>query len=376
MLGSLPSRVSIQLRPCFDHNYDLKPKDIPLPKYSQEIISKIFTTSLTEWSVNKIENISDVSANSNYIIDADNGQEKKNFFLKIYNNSTRAAKSCEPLVYNLLTYKSNHTVKKFADGAYENDNFLIVEYIPGQELLKIVENQSTTNEQLATLARQLLSFLDECLSIKATGYGFLNIENPQPASMPQGILPKWVDFFSINISGIKKTITENGSKLDENDTKALRLIIEALEKFIKKNENYFSLTNQKLIPIDLNLKNFIVDDNQKLHAVDLESFLIGDSLLPYGELFGHVYKSPFGTQFDKLWAKWTEPQREIVHFYALLSNINVFAYQLIHAKEPIALSKSHVWGNPNNFFDLMADHYQEITKEFLSLRPATLQKLF
>jgi hypothetical protein len=67
-----------------------------------------------------------------------------------------------------------------------------------------------------------------------------------------------------------------------------------------------------------------------------------------------------------LWTKWTESQNQIVHFYALLSNINVFSYQLIHSNGLIALNKSYVWGNPNNFFDLMADHYQAITKKSLS----------
>lgn len=322
-------------------------------------IQNIFATYMPDWVTAQIQSSPNLSANEVFFVTAHSNDLTKKFVIKIYGEETRAAPSCEPLMYNLLSSQSQSlaTAKKQIDGIHNGHAFLITEYIPGQELLQIIEDNKADSNLFTLLANQLINFINECIGIKNSGYGFIDTNNKDIA---HGVLASWVDFLHININHIKKIFSENANKLDENDNLFLEGAFNHLSTFIINNDEHFKNLSPKLIPIDLNLRNFIVSETNELHMIDLESFLIGDELLAYGELFGHVYKTPFGECFAKLWDDWNSQQKQLIHFYALLSNMNVLAFKISKSETPIKLTESYLWGNSNNFHALIFEHGQYI----------------
>ena len=327
---------------------------------NRKIFSKlaqiIFSKKMPEFSEFQVNEISGDSANAVFSISID-GENK--FFLKIYDKEVRrAVAGKEKVIYHILDGKSDHVVSIVSHGVYENNEFIIVPFLKGIELLKVIEDKDTSSERLKSLSKQVFTFIEDCTQNTTEGYGSLNDDGV-------GSFIKWKEFIEKNINSMNESIDILIRSCGESHREFLLSVIESLKRFANVYEWYFDSVQSRLTPVDLNLCNFLVTGEGKLFAVDLESFVAGDPLIAYGELMGHIYNSPFEKYFSFLWDRWSDPQKNIVHFYALMCNLNVFVFcalQENRAPKGINLESICPWGNPNTFIELMSMHQKVIQK--------------
>lgn len=320
------------------------------------IAQAIFSETMPEFRQFQINEISGEFANTVFAISL-NGENK--FFLKIYDQEIRrAVAGKEDVVYRILNGKSDHVLNIINHGVYDNHEFIIVPFLKGTELLKVLKDQDVPSTVLESLSRQIVTFIKDCTQNVIDGYGFLN-------DAGFGLSGKWKDFLEKNIIEISESMGVVNNFCGENCQKFLFSVLESLKQFINDYESYFDSVQSRLTPVDLNLCNFLVTDENKLFAIDLESFVAGDPLIAYGELMGHIYGLPFEKHFSFLWHEWSGFQKNIVHFYSLMCNLNVFVFCVLQEhKAPKGLDLETIcpWGNPNSFISLMSSHQKVILK--------------
>jgi hypothetical protein len=291
------------------------------------------------------------SANETFIVTITNENSANKIFLKVYAPSEgRAVKSCELWIRDILPL-SVPAPQILALGCDGEKNYLVSTFIDGITLLEKVGQSSIMPPDLILLSRQLISFIRDCAAIHMEGFGSIDKESRK------GQYSTLTKFIQNNI----KNASELFDRADMED-KEIRGYVEhylrILNQYVEDNSDYLEASSSRLIPLDLNLNNFIVTIENQVFMTDLESFAAADPLLAFGELYGHVYHSSFGEFFVEEYEKFNEEEQSRIHFYALLSNFNVFcfcaAYKVSNLKELTP------WGNPHSFLSLMAAHEEKI----------------
>lgn len=79
-----------------------------------KLVQNIFVSYMPDWVASKVKISHSLSVNEVFFVTAHNNDLTKKFVVKIYGDETRAATSCEPLMYNLLSNQSQSlaTAKK------------------------------------------------------------------------------------------------------------------------------------------------------------------------------------------------------------------------------------------------------------------------
>lgn len=311
------------------------------------------TTLSEKFTLIDIKTLEQASANITFILIIEDKIKKtaEQFFLKIYKNlSDRAVANCEPWIRDILP-PAVPVPKVLAKGEYNGHNYLITEFIKGETLLSTVQTKSMDNALLASLAQQVITFVNHCAYRNTDGFGSFD------SIRKKGLHNNCNHFLQSNINNAKRMYQ---SIIIENDLikNKMNVYFQALNDFLSDNSYYFNHIESKLVPLDLNLNNFMVTSENKIMATDLESFAGGDPLLAWGELYGHIYHSFFGEFFQSKYEQFNENEQKMIHFYALLSNLNVFCFCLFHSDpNPEALTP---WGNPNTFVHLMDIHLNKM----------------
>ncbi len=291
------------------------------------------------------------SANEAFIVAIKDDDNEYKIFLKIYNSSEgRAVKSCDLWIREILP-PSISVPKILASGIHEGRDYAIMPYIEGITLLEKTTLTDINEADFIALSSQLSQFLRDCTAIPLEGFGSLDKDSKQ------GQYTCLSDFIRNNIQNAYNLFTS--AHLEDGE------IIEHIEKYkqvldtyLENNHDYFDHASSRLIPLDLNLNNFIVTHDNTVLLADLESFAAGDTLLAYGEWYGHVYNSPLGKYFQKEYEKFSTEEQKTIHFYALLGCFNIFCFCVAHHISN--LKELTPWGNPNTFMVLMQAHEEKM----------------
>lgn len=293
--------------------------------------------------VNEIESI---TSSRNFIFIIQSNDQK--YILKIYNTSSRGFYELEDWAYTILE-NFNGLKKKFFSGKDEQTqlSFIITEYIEGKSLNNILNEKKLNNTETHYIGLQIVTFVKCILNIKMNKFGRLI----NPSEGIQGTHKTW----SLSLFDYLANLEQRISNLSDSHQVFLNSILNELMDFFKQNKSYLNQINSTLIPVDLNLSNFLIDDEKlKVFALDLESLWAGDPLLAFGDWMGNTYNTPLYSAFSEHWGKLTEIETNMIRAYAILSNLSALVY--IAEKNTDNLNTATPWGSPHKYIDLINEH--------------------
>ena len=110
--------------------------------------------------------------------------------------------------------------------------------------------------------------------------------------------------------------------------------------------------------MDLNMNNFVVNNNDRIKVINIPVLWSGDWIAPYGELAAHIYKTPLWQPFIDTIRKDGLAQRRI-NLYALLMAYTTLAYVVRFSEED--LEQTRPWGNEQaTFFEIIEYFFSEL----------------
>lgn len=183
------------------------------------------------------------------------------------------------------------------------------------------------------------------------------------------IIESLCDFFS----SISKFSTKGYGLLDENmngKRKSFKeFIFERQSETSKVLKDYPSLSNvfnkiynkyneiliedNKLVPIDTNLKNIMIMPDGSVKFVDPGELISGPIMMGYGDFVAHSYKTVlYERLIEKLELDYI--QNKLLRIYAVFSSLNVLAFLKKNGVDN--LQKVIPYGNRYTFFELIEEH--------------------
>ncbi|MDN3610400.1 hypothetical protein ACODM8_04310 [Vibrio ostreicida] len=321
---------------------------------SASLASTVFHQAMPDWHVMEISGLDIESINDNYRVKARSASTacEQQFFMKLMSETERVAPSYEPFIHELLDGRVRHTLPMTCSGEWNGQRYFITEFVP--ETLELLD--ALTNEVLsqywAQWSEQIVTFIEDCATMTLEkGYGFIDKD------VREATLTNWQSFLEKNLDGLANTIEDIVLKHGSEIGGLLKKLHQEMKHYVETQSQYWCDVPRVLVPIDLNLRNFLVHQSE-LYAIDLETFVIGDPLLAYGEFMGHIHNTPFSETFKQYEPNWTVEQNKQIHFYALLSNLNVFCFVAASVDKGVELDSLKPWGNTHSFIALMQEHHQ------------------
>ena len=290
-------------------------------------------------SINEIEKLGTETKNEVYKIITN---DKRVFILKLLNDDDSSIRNNEVLMYDKL--KNSGFIRDSIKGSYyfdgKTNNLLIIEYIKGSTLLELVQSD---NQQAFKAVENVADYIRFCSDMSVSGYGNLKKNFVGEHSSWLEVLNEYTDKIKIKINNLNMSCSK----------KYMLRIVSDIEKFLSENKSYFINVKAALIPIDLNLTNFLVSARDDFFVLDIDAFWAGDFLLAIGEFIGHIYGSKYYRGFIEKFS-FTAYEQKIVHFYALMCNLDVLLY--IADIDETNLKRQKPYGNDITFFDLYLSH--------------------
>ena len=216
--------------------------------------------------------------------------------------------------------------------------FVLFEYVEGEDLLDLIK-KGIEEKRLKNISRKIYEFLVFITSFKQSKCGKLGRDNS--CSWTKCLLDMHSETTDILLD-----------KINHKYLKEIYDFIISYGKFINK-------ANFSLIPIDLNLKNFLITEKDQIVFLDSGGIIKGDPLLAFGEFLSHTYKTKLGDFFMENISNYNEG---LIHFYACFMNANVLAY--ISKNSNLDLDISKPWGNSHTFKNLMDVHIDKMESHF------------
>lgn len=255
------------------------------------------------------------------------GQAGKDFVVKIYRDRGASRDADVQIVRRFGTF-GGVLKKVFAYQQTPIGRLAIQEYIAGQQLST---QMGATNAR--RYFRQLTDFFAQTAAIKGTRFGRVQ-ENFT------GTHPKWLSFVSDHV----KFLYNNTPGLADV-TGITPLQLQSIAQKTLANRKVES----KLIPADVNLTNFVVDAKRNVRAVDIGSWVYGDSAMPFGLLLAHAWGTPLGNQI--LSSEVFAQNRSAVIFYSLLESISVMSF--IKRNKPGLIKTQTPFGNTTKWAEII-----------------------
>jgi len=220
--------------------------------------------------------------------------------------------------------------RNFLSGRIGGVNFVVVEYIKGKLLSNIIYRINPSEYY-----RQLCNFLMECGKIKTKKYGRLK-------NSLDGSYKNWLRFLLDLEEDIYYRSNDFEKLVGINLCKLKEFTIDLLKK-----RKICSV----LIPVDLNLSNFIITKGGKVRAIEIGSWFAGDPLFPYCLLLTHAWKTPLYNQIIK--DKPIQEDTRISLFYSLLESLSVISFN--KKIYPSKLKTLKPFGNKLSFMNIMEE---------------------
>lgn len=182
-----------------------------------------------------------------------------------------------------------------------------------------------------------------------------------------------IDAICTYFDSISKTKTEGYGKLDTNLKGRYESFIEFLKTRQMESSEYLSsydylskvsskifdkyedilISDTSLTPIDTNMKNIMLLDDNTIKLTDPGEMISGPILMAYGDFTAHTYKTVL---YDELFKRLNLDEDDIkrLRIYAVFSSINILAFL---AKLGVGdLDKVIPYGNKYSFYELIKEH--------------------
>lgn len=283
---------------------------------------KTILMNVIEEQIKNIELISETS-NKVYKIELETGSI---LYGKFYEENSYHADN-ELMLYDLIDnkylkeiyYKS--AVPKFA----------IYEELKGKTIDMLDKYEKDI--QADNIVSNVIEFFNEVSKNKVTGYGKID----------SSLKGKYEDFYSF---------LDERQKGTADILKDYPNLSKLYEKIMSKYSNLIKADNS-LIPIDTNLKNIMLLDNENIKFIDPGEMISGPVLMAYGDVVAHTYKT---TIYDKLMEKLNLNDEEIklVRIYAIFSSLNILAFLKKNGVDN--LEAVIPYGNTYTFYELIKEH--------------------
>ena len=128
--------------------------------------------------------------------------------------------------------------------------------------------------------------------------------------------------------------------------------------FTKIYEKYNSLIieDNSLVPIDTNLKNIMLVDND-IKFIDPGELISGPKLIGYGDFVSHIYKTSLYDCFiNKM--NFNDDDLKRLRIYSIFSSLNILAF--LKKLGINDLENVKPYGNNYTFFELIKEHINEL----------------
>lgn len=267
------------------------------------------------------------------------------YVVKVYARTMELIGNCEQVAYERL--QGNGFVRRcfgISRGGQGRPAWAIFEYVPGTTLLEAIERLQGDPELEQRVVGSILAFIEQCTAIGLPGYGDITVEF-------HGRYSAWKEFLDYCLERLEESVRE---VRDAEVHGVAQRGLAGLRRFRVSADDFLGTRPSCFVPVDLNMSNFLIGDDGRIVALDLENFLAADPLLALGEWTGHTFGTTRYETMMRLSVPLTGIEQACVRFYALLSNLDVLMYI---ANNRVADPKSaRPWGNPNRFCDLIQIH--------------------
>lgn len=298
----------------------------------------------------EIKHVQELHGTKNRVYVLSTNTQKK-YILKIFKASSDThISNKEMLMYHLL--KGSKHIKKIVRF---DEEYVVTEYLSGTSVDEILLSDIELKNKETNIIGDILGFITECGEISGTGVGNFN-DNLLGENIP------WDSYLLRYIEGIHKR---------NKNPEILSFLYDFLKNYIEKNRKQFLNIVPVVIPIDLNLKNFLLDSEGNVKCIDLDAAWLGDYILPYGELLMHIYGTKLYLDFVRNNAEFYIKNCTKIHFYALFTIYSLLSFLNVNSE---SISSIKPWGNQCNFIDLIRSHIYIIENpEIIVLRTNLLK---
>lgn len=294
------------------------------------MIEEIFVEVKKSISIMQVEEIVG-SKNKVYLITDCNG---KKYILKMFSETfVGDIVNKEEVMYELL-----HTSQYIKPVISCGKQYILTEYIEGESVDKLLLKQpekSTVNK----IIKNIVDFINSCNEIKGIGVGAFTKEL-------RGESISWDQYLLRYINNLHHINNKRNSLLN--------FLYNFLEKYIKDNRSYFQNIDSVIAPIDLNLKNFLINREGEVKCIDLDAVWLGDKLLSYGELLMHIYGTNLYIEFVREYGDFYKKNCQKIHFYSLFTTYSILTFL---GNSGLEFEQICPWGNKCKFVELMKGHF-------------------
>lgn len=271
------------------------------------------------------------SKNKVYLITDCNG---KKYILKMFSETfVGDIVNKEEVMYELL-----HTSQYIKPVISCGKQYILTEYIEGESVDKLLLKQPEKNT-VNKIIKNIVDFINSCNEIKGIGVGAFTKEL-------RGESISWDQYLLRYINNLHHINNKRNSLLN--------FLYNFLEKYIKDNRSYFQNIDSVIAPIDLNLKNFLINREGEVKCIDLDAVWLGDKLLSYGELLMHIYGTNLYIEFVREYGDFYEKNCQKIHFYSLFTTYSILTFL---GNSGLEFEQICPWGNKCKFVELMKGHF-------------------
>lgn len=294
------------------------------------MIEEIFFEVKKSISIMQVEEIVG-SKNKVYLITDCNG---KKYILKMFSETfVGDIVNKEEVMYELL-----HTSQYIKPVISCGKQYILTEYIEGESVDKLLLKQPEKNT-VNKIIKNIVDFINSCNEIKGIGVGAFTKEL-------RGESISWDQYLLRYINNLHHINNKRNSLLN--------FLYNFLEKYIKDNRSYFQNIDPVIAPIDLNLKNFLINREGEVKCIDLDAVWLGDKLLSYGELLMHIYGTNLYIEFVREYGDFYEKNCQKIHFYSLFTTYSILTFL---GNSGLEFEQICPWGNKCKFVELMKGHF-------------------
>lgn len=286
--------------------------------------------------INKIEQIKNESRflifckDKKYLCDVFSENHLSSYKSAIYSFQKIGANPCiNPILYS--------------DSDPEIGHYILTEQVDGKTLKELFETQNLNKIEINYLISQFINYLKFCHLSDLEGFGIKDDEGNFP-------FLNWFDCLKSYTTSIRQRL----KKLSSDHRNILEPYLDAFEKFLVANRNYFLSVKSKLTSANLELNKLQVTEDKKLKIPHAKANWGADPLFACGIWMGNTYKTEMFDAFIEHWEHLDAADEQIIHAYALLNNLCSLLKILEVTKKDIHSAKPA--GNPNYYLDLMDEH--------------------
>lgn len=152
---------------------------------------------------------------------------------------------------------------------------MVTEYVEGVAVKDLLYDKS---QDFDHIYNQLSVFFKDVGKIPTVAYGIVGREF-------KGSHPDWQSFLLSTVNSYQRRAPDLLEHISKKEI-----------DFLCKQVEVLDLEGPVLVPADINMANFVIDESGTLRVLDVGSYLSGDSNLPMGLLLGHAWDTQLGNK--------------------------------------------------------------------------------